>query len=57
MEPKFMIEELVINQNIKGLDVLDEIFFQIKKESINGFLPVDASSILVEVQKNAMVQI
>jgi hypothetical protein len=56
-DPKFMIEELIINSNIKAIDVLDEIFFQIKKDSINGFLANDASSILLEVQKNAIVQI
>jgi hypothetical protein len=54
--PQFMIEELVINSKIKAIDVLDEMFFQIKKNSINGFLTNDSSSILLEVQKNAMVQ-
>ena len=56
-QPKFMIEELVVNSKIKALDILDEIFFQIKKDSINGFLSNDASSLLIEVEKNAMVKI
>lgn len=57
LKPEFMVEELMINKKVKALDVLDELFFQIKKDSVNGFLHTDASSIFLEVQKNAMVQI
>ncbi len=51
------VSELVNNTEIKALDVLDEIYFQLKKESKNGFLSHDASSIIMEVQQNVMVQV
>ena len=55
--PKFLIEELVRDQKIKGLDILDEVYFQLRKESKSNFLVHDASSIILEIQKNVMVQV
>jgi len=56
LSPDFMIEELMMDRKIKPLDILDEVFFQLKKDSTSGFLPYDASAIMLEVQKNVMVQ-
>lgn len=55
--PKFLIEELVRNNKVKGLDILDEIYFQLRKQSEKNFLAHDASSIILEVHENVMVQI
>lgn len=55
--PTFMIEELVTNPKMKALDVLDEVYFQLKKKSSNGFLTHDASSIILEVQENVMLKV
>jgi hypothetical protein len=55
--PQFLIEEIINNKKIKPLDLLDEIFFQLKKDSTSGFLSFDASAIILEVQPNAMVQV
>jgi hypothetical protein len=52
-----MIEELVSNKKIKALDVLDEVYFQLRKESSTGFLSHDASSLILEVQSNVMLQV
>lgn len=57
LNPEFLIEELMLNPKIKPLDILDEIFYQLKKDSTSGFLSYDASAIMLEVQKNAMVQV
>lgn len=57
LNPEFMMEEIILNKKIKPLDILDEIFFQLKKESNSGFLSYDASAIILEVQKNAMVEV
>lgn len=56
-ESNFMIEELLMDNKIKSIDVLDEAFFNLKKDLEEGFLPSDASSILLEVKENVMVQI
>jgi len=55
--PGFLIEELLMKKSLKSLGLLDEIYFQLKKDSSTGFLPYDASSIILEVQKNVIVQI
>ncbi|MEX0799300.1 MAG: hypothetical protein WEB87_00265 [Bacteriovoracaceae bacterium] len=57
VSPDFIIETLVNNKRIKLLDILDEIFFQLKKDAQTGFLPHDASAIMLEVQKNVMLQV
>ena len=57
LNPEFLIEELMMNKDIKPLDILDEVFYQLKKDSLSGFLSNDASAIMLEVQKNAMVQV
>ena len=57
LNPEFMMEEIILNKKIKPLDILDEIFFQLKKESTSGFLSYDASAIILEVQKNAVVEV
>lgn len=54
--PEFIIEELLVNKKIKTIDVIDEIFFQLKKDSTSGFLPIDASSIILEVKKNVLLK-
>lgn len=48
---------LVNNNSIKALDILDELYFELKKDSKTGFLPNDSSSIMVEVNENVMVKI
>lgn len=50
------IEQLVGNREIKSLDILDELFFQLKKKSGSEFLKSDAASIVMEVEQNVMVQ-
>lgn len=57
IKPDFMVEELLNKGSIKQLDVLDEIFFQFKKDRASGFLPYDASAIMMEVQKNVMLKV
>lgn len=57
LNPEFMMEEIILNKKIRSLDILDEIFFQLKKESTTGFLAYDASAIILEVQKNAVVEV
>ena len=56
-KPEFLMEELIIDPKVKPLDLLDEIYFTLKKKTLNGFLTFDASSIIVEVKQNVMVQI
>lgn len=57
LKPDFMVEELLNKGSIKQLDILDEIFFQFKKDRPSGFLPYDASAIMMEVQKNVMLKV
>ena len=57
LNPDFMVEELMMNKSIKPIDILDEAFFQLKKDSKSLFLSYDASAIFMEVQKNAMVEV
>lgn len=53
----FLIEELFLNNKNRALDILDELYFNLKKKSMNGFLAHDASSVMLEVDENVMVQI
>lgn len=55
--PDVMIETLMSNKKIKLLDILDEIFFQLKKNAKSGFMAHDASAIMLEVQKNVMLKV
>lgn len=57
LKPKFMIEELMSNRKIKVLDILDEVYFQLKKDAEGGFLKSDASAIIMEVQDNVVLQV
>jgi hypothetical protein len=57
LRPDFMIEELINKGNIKQIDILDEIFFQLKRDRKSGFLPHDASAIMMEVQKNVIIKV
>lgn len=57
ISPDLMIETLMNNKKIKLLDILDEIFFQLKKDAKSGFLPHDASAIMLEAQKNVMLKV
>jgi hypothetical protein len=56
-EKTFKVEELMKNQDIRIQDILDEIFYQLKKESEGGFLTTDACSVLIEVDNNAIIQL
>jgi hypothetical protein len=51
------INELVISNKINISDVLDELFFQIKKDSDEMFLHRDASAIMLEVDHNVILKI
>ncbi len=57
LNPEFMMEELMMDKKIKPIDVLDEAFFQLKKDATGPFLSYDASAIFMEVRKNAMVEV
>lgn len=57
LNPNFMIEELMMNKKVKVLDILDEVYFQLKKDTTSGFLKSDASAIIMEVQENAVLQV
>ena len=57
INPGFMLEELLVRQEIRPVDLLDEVFFQIKKDSESGLLSSDASAILLEVDKNVMLKV
>ncbi|MBD66132.1 MAG: hypothetical protein CME62_13050 [Halobacteriovoraceae bacterium] len=57
LTPNFMIEQLVSDKKVKVLDILDEVFFQLKKDSDQGFLNSDASAIILEVEQNVMLQV
>lgn len=57
LNPEFMMEELMMDKKIKPIDVLDEAFFQLKKDTTSPFLSFDASAIFMEVRKNAMVEV
>jgi hypothetical protein len=57
LNPEFMMEELMMDKKIKPIDVLDEAFFQLKKDATGPFLSYDASAIFMEVNKNAMVEV
>ncbi|MCT4642840.1 MAG: hypothetical protein N4A33_11155 [Bacteriovoracaceae bacterium] len=57
LTPDFVIEELLANKRIKTLDILDEVFYQLKKElKQNQFLTFDASAVIMEVNENALHQ-
>jgi hypothetical protein len=57
ISPEFMIEDLLTKPEVKPVDILDETFFQMKKDSESGFLPIDASAVMLEVDKNVMLKI
>jgi len=54
LSPEFLQEQLLANDSIKTLDILDEAFFQLKKNLKGGFLSYDASAIILEVDQNAI---
>lgn len=57
MSADFMPEEVLTKASINSIDILDELFFQMKKDSETGFLNRDASVILLEVDKNVIIKI
>ncbi len=57
IESNFLLEELVLNRKLRSLDILDEAFFNLKKNSTTEFLPYDASAVLLEVKDNVMLQV
>lgn len=56
LNPQFLKEQLLSNDTIKTLDILDEAFFQLKKNLKGEFLNYDASAIILEVDKNAILK-
>lgn len=57
MTPKFLIEEIMTDKKIKVLDILDEVFYQLKRDASGNFLKSDASAIILEVEQNVMLQV
>jgi hypothetical protein len=55
--PEKLIEEIVRNSDMSVLEILDEIFFELKKNIKTGYLGNDACAIILEVNKNAIHQI
>lgn len=55
--PVSKVEELMGNKNVKSLDILDEIYFQLKKSTEDGIIEFDSSSIIIEVNPNVMVSV
>lgn len=53
----FHFETLLRNKEIKPTDVIDEIFFQLKKDRDSAFLVHDASILMMEIDTNAMVEV
>ncbi|MEE2672127.1 MAG: hypothetical protein VYA54_10470 [Bdellovibrionota bacterium] len=51
------LSELLENEDVKALDVLDEVFFKLKKDKSSGFLPQDASAIILEVVDNVFLKV
>ena len=54
LSPLTNVESLIRDGNQETMHLLDEIFFQIKKDMKSDFLEYDASAILLEVDKNVM---
>lgn len=52
--PKQLIEEIIRNSNLNIIEILDEIFFELKRNLTTGYLEHDACSIILEVDKNAI---
>lgn len=57
LSPQFHFETLLQNNQIKPTDVIDEIFFQLKKDADSSFLKYDASVLMMEIDSNAMVEV
>lgn len=57
LNPEFLQEQLLSNDSIKTLDILDEAFFQLKKNLKGEFLNYDASAVILEVDKNAILKV
>lgn len=54
----FMLEEVISNRKISALDILDEVYFNLKRKSTaSGFLNFDASSVIMEVKPNVILQV
>lgn len=51
------LDEVISDEDIKPNDLLDELFFQMKKDVKSGFLKHDASAIMLEVDQNVMLEI
>lgn len=57
IKPDYLIEELIVDRKWDSLDIIDEVFFSLKKKSLNGFLTYDASSIILEVKNNVILKV
>lgn len=55
--PSTMIESLLANPKLKLTEILDEVFFQMKKEEKGRFLSHDASAILMEAKGHAIYKV
>ena len=55
-QPSLNQREMIEDTEVRVLEVLDESFFQLKQSSHKGFLESDASAIILEVSKNAILQ-
>ena len=50
-------KKLVDIMNLDNRDILDEVFFKLKRNTENDFLQYDSSMILLEVDENAIISI
>jgi len=43
--------------HLSSIDLINEIYYQLKKENSSDFLAYDASAILIEVQNDIITQV
>ena len=49
-----LIEKLIDDKKLKSLDVLDEVFFNLRKCYVDKEMPSDATCFLLEVNENVI---
>ncbi len=52
--PEVLIEKLIDDKKLKSLDVLDEVFFNLRKCYVDKEMPSDATCFLLEVNENVI---
>ena len=52
-----MINNILINKNLKSKDIVDELFFKVKQGTDSSFTDFDSSVVFMEVAKNAFIQL